>query len=48
VADAFAVGGGDSALSGLLLTLAATAAGLIVALRVLPPASVARLPHAIV
>jgi hypothetical protein len=46
VADAFAVGGGDSALSGLLLTVAATAAGLIVAMRVLPPASVATASHA--
>lgn len=41
IADAFAVSGGDSAISGLLLTAAATAAGVIVALRVLPPASVA-------
>ncbi|WP_157377157.1 hypothetical protein [Agromyces sp. Root1464] len=46
VADAFAVSGGDSALSGLLLTAAATVAGVIVALRVLPPASVAAAPSA--
>ena len=48
VADAFAVSGGDSAPSGLLLTAAATAAGVIVALRVLPPSSAARPTHAIV
>lgn len=48
VADAFAVSGGDSALSGLLLTAAATVAGAIVALRVLPPASVAAAPPATV
>ncbi|MFB9310671.1 hypothetical protein BJY17_003509 [Agromyces hippuratus] len=46
IADAFAVSGGDSAVSGLLLTAAATVAGVIVALRVLPPASVARSPRA--
>lgn len=48
VADAFAVSGGDAALSGLLLTAAATAAGVIVALRVLPPTSAARPTHGIV
>ncbi|MBM7831398.1 hypothetical protein JOE59_002103 [Agromyces cerinus] len=47
IADTFAVSGGDSAVSGLLLTAAATVAGVIVALRVLPPASVARSARAI-